>query len=199
MLIHRDALVVHHATTAQDTRYFLDGALIDKDGRTVATDGHTLARFTSNPPEADAPFPPLDGLDVAASADVIISARDLRAALTTIAKKTTDSQYLAIVPNGTHVTIATAKSDRTVLITSQKAEGQFPNYERVMTASKPVVAKVVLSAAYIERLGKMAKQVGAKAITLTLHGDSVDIQTQVFFEAKGENGTLDGAIMPMRA
>lgn len=200
MLIHRDALVVQEVTTPENTRHFLNGAMFDKEGRSVATDGHVLVRFTGN--EIDpAGFPKIDGIaDLAAAADVILSREDLRAALATISKndKQFNPQHLAIVPNGTHVTIATAQLDRTVQIRARKIEGTFPNYHPILVAKKPTIATLVVDPAFLQTIGKMAKDIGARHIKLTLQGDSIAAIEPVLFEAQGTNGKLDGAIMPMR-
>lgn len=201
MLIHKDALAVHEVGSSDDTRYFLNGAMIDKQGRAVATDGRVLVRFTSRACDPDA-FKAIDGVDpFTAADDVIVSRADLVAALATIGKKRHGADgcdYLAIVPNGTNVTIATAKDDRTVVIVARKLDGAFPAYERVLDVKKPVVASVILSPKLLETVARMARNVGAQSIRLVLHGESAEIADQILFTAEGDNGTLDGALMPMR-
>lgn len=197
MLIHKDALYVHEAGDKGRTRYFLDGAYIDAEGRAVATDGHMLVRFASHAGDASA-FASIAGADKADA--VIVSRDDLRAALATIGGEATDVKHIAIVPNGTDVTLATATKDRTVTIITKKQTGTFPNYEAALKVKTPVVATVILNPELLETLARMARQVGAKSLHLAIHGNDPanGVLDQVLFRAEGRNGTLDGAIMPMR-
>lgn len=201
MLIHKDALAVSDVTTKDDTRYFLNGALFDKEGRAVATDGHLLIRFASDPlPPKD--FPGLDGVDVSPAADVIVDAGELRAARATMAARSTIKalDYMAVVPNGDHVTLATTDLDREVRIKARKVGGNFPAYESVLTVKNPVVAELSFNPQSLEVLARIAVKVGVKKLTLKVHAlvGKTEISDQVLFAGRGTNGTLDGAIMTMR-
>lgn len=118
MLIHKDALAVSQVTTKEQSRYFLSGALFDDKGRAVATDGHLLVRFTGDPLEVK-DFPKIDCIkDVGVTGNVILQADDLRAATATMKpsdkNKHRPSNYMAIIPNGSHVTLATSDGVRSV-------------------------------------------------------------------------------------
>jgi DNA polymerase III sliding clamp (beta) subunit (PCNA family) len=201
MLIHRDAFVVHEVTTAEQTRYFLDGALIDKEGRTVATDGHMLVRFTGRDPSDDIT---IADLDTSKAEACIVQREDLKAILQTMTKNGHRGgafDYVAVVPNGQRVTLASVNPDRCVKIETRKVDGTFPAYERVLNSKVPVKATVIIAPDKLRLLASMAEKVKATAITFTLHGRSKQqhVVDQVMFTAEGDNGTLDGAIMPMRA
>lgn len=203
MLIHKDALAVNEIATDEWTnRYFLDGALFDKQGRAVATNGNVLVRFTSRTVDA-ADFPPIDGLsDVSVADDVILASGDLRAARATMKKNNhhlAALDYLAIVPNGDHVTLATSDLSHQVQIRARKIEGTFPTYEKIFNVANPVIAKVCLAPDLLEMLVRIVRKCGGKSIHFTIHGEAGEQSfNQVLFTAKCENGDIDGAIMPMR-
>lgn len=200
MLIHKDALCVSAATVKEQARYFLAGAMFDAEGRAIATNGHTLVRYTSNPCPEDS-FPKMEGLDVTTAEPVIVGADALEAAKTTMAKNSAlvPLSYLALVPNGTHVTIGATNLNEEVRIRTRKVEGTFPDYKKVMdnAALKPVAGKVVLSVEELTVLVRAAKYAGARYIHFTFHGES-PFADPIEFTAKAENGVIDGAIMPAR-
>lgn len=195
MLIHRDALAVSGVTASGNFRYYLNGAMFDDQGRAVATDGHLLVRFTSLPINPSR-FPVIDGLDTTIAKQVIIEGEALKAASRTMGKE----DAMAIVPNGTHVTLATANGNRRVQVTTPNVEGVFPEYERILSVKHPVVATVIFSPDILSRLAHVAQQINARSITFTLHAPTgvCEVNDQVVFTAQGTNGTLDGALMPMR-
>lgn len=204
MLIHKDALALTDVVAKYDAgRYYLSGMLFDAEGRAVVTDGHVLVRFASNQARVE-DFPKVcDGLDLSPAANVIVSKESLKSARTAMPTRATIPilNYFAIVPNGDHVDIVATDLDRAVRITARKIEGEFPKYEKVLTVDKPVRGRVILDPGYLELIGRVAKAVGAHSVHFTLHGDEgdTDILSQLTFTAQTPNGTLDGAVMPMRA
>lgn len=201
MLIHKDALAVSDVASDCDGRYFLNGALFDKKGRAVATNGHVLVRFTSAEMSAEN-FPEMPGLDLEAADDVIVGQDDLKAARATMARRSNIPalDYLAIVPNGDTVTLATNDLDHDVRIKARKVAGTFPAYEKVLTVAAPQVAEIVLSPENLEIIARIALKVGCKSLKFRLHGDPKKgiLMDQVLFEGRCASGTLDGAVMPMR-
>lgn len=201
MLIHRDALAVSEAIGKGGSRdAAIAGACFDEQGRAVATDGHLLVRFASKPCEPEN-FPTIDGLDVAASGEVIVPRADLQAAWATMANpfKVVPLNYLVVAPNGSTVTLATSDGVRRVQITSRKIDAEFPKYQRVMEVGKPLVAEFRLDPHLLAVIAEVGKRTQARSIKFKVYGDNSEIVNQLLFEAKAENGDIDGAIMPMRA
>lgn len=189
MWIHKDALAVSEATADGETRYFLNGAMFDKSGRAVATDGHVLLRFTASAKHTE-------DTQTDPAADVILNANDLKAMAALLPKgKQHDQKYLHIVPNEDRVSISFGNSQREVAINALPVSGTFPQYEKILTMEDAPVATVVFSPAVLEVLCRAARRCNVKSLRMEIRAG----ERQVLFSGDGDNGKLDGAIMPMRS
>jgi DNA polymerase-3 subunit beta len=177
---------VGFAISAEESRYVLNGALVEVKGDTlsmVATDGHRLSRVTV-PVEADAtkflaPRGFLVALDKAIGGD--------------------PAAFVKIEASDENVFASVQDDTGRVTLTHRKLTGQFPNYEAVMPKNSPVSLQVSAEefAAALKRCAQFAdSRSGAVKLTVSpkeiaLHSattdagetdETVDIFTSAQFE-----------------
>src|SRR3990167_4221804 len=61
MLLAKNALQVYRAASTDETRYSLNGILVEPDGATVATDGHIAVKFVPGWKRDAAEYPVIEG------------------------------------------------------------------------------------------------------------------------------------------
>jgi hypothetical protein len=220
MIIRREALsAALAATTADDTRYFLNAVQIDAAKHcVVATNGHILLVATDTNPQADTDFPAIPGAEYhgdPASA-VLADADIIRAMIAATPKKTsigilTSVQLGANGSDNTAVLSATdLKAPRVAVLTNEGRN--FPNYERVLPKAGRPGVRVCLSVEVLDALVKAAKVVRSgvnsnshqiATITFDVPTSATDLQDNAVITAlgitmKGADVTVTGAAMPCR-
>lgn len=213
MIIRREALnAVLPATTADDTRYYLNAVLAEPaNNRVVATNGHVMLFATDNEPQADADFPQVPGADFHGNpAPICIPADIVRSMINAMPKK----HYLPILTaaqlsqNGSEQTAtiaATNLSAPCVATLKRDEQGRFPNYDRVIPKADRPVVRVALAVDVLETLIKSAKAVcgtgrgATKAIiTFEVPTEKRDVESACSVTVKGESVTVTGLAMPCR-
>lgn len=205
-----NALVL--ATTADDTRYFLNGIQIttDEDGKLTAqaTDGHMLLRFKGESGEV-ADFPLVRGAKLEKASKVLIPTPVAKTLAGLLSKVKSSLPILGNVLVGSAPRVGADDEDRaTLVITNLEEEhvvtvrqgevDRFPNTAPLwkMRAESPSV-EVTLGAEILQRLAAAAKATLSRSVQF-----SVPLLSEV--DALGvrfggpEVGTVDGVVMPMR-
>jgi DNA polymerase III sliding clamp (beta) subunit (PCNA family) len=166
MIIRREALnAALAATTADDTRYFLNAVQVNPDKHAIiATNGHILLVATDKAPQLNADFPIVPGAAFHGSpvAPVLIPADSCRAIVAAMPKRSSipilGSAQLST--NGSPSTFTLASTDlaapRIATIDTTDA-GNFPAYERVMPKLDRPSVNVIMAVDVLEQLIKAAK------------------------------------------
>jgi DNA polymerase-3 subunit beta len=150
----------HFSMAQQDVRYYLNGMLLETDGkmlRTVATDGHRLALC-----EMDLP-------SKAAAQQVIIP----RKGVLELQRLLSTDGSVAITIGSSHVRAQIGD----VRFTSKLIDGRFPEYSRVIPTAPPrtVVADRELLRAALHRTSILANE-KYRGIRLALKKNSLTLQ-----------------------
>jgi DNA polymerase-3 subunit beta len=165
-LIHKTSFAI----TADDSRYFLNGArleLTDNDMRMVATDGHRLA-FISVPRPSGSAGPPGSTGNVSA-----------------IVPKKTLSELLKILGDG-ESEVSFAKSDNHLffrigerLLVSKRVDDQFPAYDKVIPTGndKKVTCRTAEIAGAIRRVSLLANE-RSRAVKFGIDSGRMEISSQ---------------------
>ena len=211
MIIRRETLnAVLPATTADDTRYFLDAVLVEPTRhRAIATDGHIMIIATDNSPLADEDFPAIAGAEFHGDpAPIAIPAAIVRSMIATMPKKSS-RPILATVQvgqNGSEETATIAATDLQAprVATIAKDDRRFPAYERVMSVAAPSV-KVAIAIDVLETLIKSAKAVCGTGkrekkpiVTFEVPIGAAEVTTAIGFTVSGLDVTVTGVAMPCR-
>jgi hypothetical protein len=168
VIIRREVLkAVLPATTADDTRYMLNGVQIRPDGAVVATDGHVLLIARDSHPQPDEEFPSGGTLPAFTGnpAAPIVVARDLINKLIAAMPKKSSIPILGSVQvsaNGDGGAVVSAKDLQvpcTVHVPKETDGRQFPPYDRVLPADDRPELRVCLAVNVLEALIKAAKAV----------------------------------------
>jgi hypothetical protein len=209
MIIKRETLnAVLPATTAEDTRYFLDAILAEPEKhRVLATDGHIMLIATDNYPYADADFPAIAGAEFHADPDPIcISTAIAKSMIATMPKKPTIEILAAaqLSRNGSDATATLAATDLQaprIATLHRDDTAKFPAYQRVLDVSQSTV-RVTLSVVVLEAMIKSAKAVSKNKrvplITLDVPTDKPEVCSQLGITIAGDTVTVTGVVMPCR-
>jgi hypothetical protein len=216
-LLHKNvAQALLLATTAEDTRYYLDGLMVEKqdDGSVVtkATDGHMLLQHRSEAQLLE-DFPAVAGASIGQRAKALIPSAILKT-LTAVLNKTKtpipvlqslligDATAPAVEggePVDRAVVVAHQLDKQYVVTVQQDKDQQFPATDRLweLHRKEPTI-EVTLGGEILNRLAAAAKATGAKSLLLRL--PILNAQQAVGVEFGGaETGTIEGLVMPMRA
>lgn len=125
---------VRHCITADDTRYFLNGALLEVDAgradqpaqlRASATDGHRLARATTAASSA-----------MARTARILLPRTALRVLVTFLGDDAQDSRHVVVIPTTSRLYVRGRFQDvGTWHVVSRGIEASFPTFEKPMAAA----------------------------------------------------------------
>lgn len=218
MIISKIALAVAQlASTTDDTRYSLNGVLVEPDGTVVATDGRMmlLAKDTATPDDAEFPIVPAAPYLANPAKGVLVPVAVVTAMIATMPKKTTlpilQSVQLSTVadrPESVTVSATDLTAPRTAMI--DLADGRtFPTYTRVIPPTDRPEIRVCLDVAFLERLCKAAKlaqsgRANGRDISITFGiptaaKDLTDgvVISSVRLTLGGSNVTVTGVIMPI--
>lgn len=166
MIIKRETLkTALHCSTANDSRYFLTGALVELDGRVVATNGHILVIVTDTSTIADDDFPHVNGHALAPLAEKVIVPCEIAKKMFAAQPKKSSIPVLCTSQIGVDQDGKTViqSTDLNVPARAQLQTGadapRFPDYARVLVPTERPHRKICLSAEVIEILAKIARDV----------------------------------------
>jgi hypothetical protein len=227
MIIRRETLnVALAATTADDTRYYLNAVQADPaKHHVVATNGHILLVATEANPWPDCDYPTILGAEYhdEPATPVLIDADTCRSLIAAMPKKSSLPILTCaqLSTNGSPSTFTVAATDlkaRSVtVIDMAESRATFPTYERVMPKLDRPSVNVILAVDVLEQLIKAAKAAnGSNKSTakitfnvptgkadLDMPKDSDDTQGRLVMSAlgvtmTGPDVTVTGAAMPCR-
>lgn len=192
MIIRRETLAaVIPATTADDTRYYLDALCIEPDGRVIATNGHVLLIATDKAPQADADFPSVPGaaFNGTPEGQTLVKSDIIKSLMAVMPKRSTIPILgsIQLSQNGTPQTatlVATNLQTPCVATVTREPDVNFPQYERVFPKA-PAVVRIILAVEVLETLIKSAKAIATKNSSPRITFD---------IPANGRDGVVDGAI-----
>jgi len=224
MIIRREALAgALAATTADDTRYFLNAVQVRQNGDVAATDGHVAFIVHDNRPMDTADFPTVPGADIHGepARDVLVPFETAKRLIAATPKGKRGAGSIPVLAGiqvgrngaeGVTVLAATDLSVPAVATIQHDPNGQrFPELDRVIPAADAARVRVSLAVPVLEAIIKAAKAVhGSKRLqTITLqipepakHVDDAKPQNTIVsalrLEIVGDDLTVTGAVMPCR-
>jgi len=220
MIIRREALqAALAATTADDTRYFLNAVQVRPDGSVAATNGYVAFIVSDSSNMADADFPIVPGAEFHGSpaGNVLVSADVCKRLIKGTEQGKRSMPILRCVQvskNGSEETATLAATDLkipTVATVTKDPDANFPVLERVIPkADKEGIVSIVLGTEVLEQLIKATNAIkgerfskGIRFDIPTHERDRMDkigtVCSAVRVTVKTAEGLeLVGAIMPMR-
>lgn len=209
MIIRREALqATLPATTAHDSRFFLQSVQIEPSGRVVSTNGHVLIIAEDDSPHADADFPQVAAAPFHGSPTkpVLLDASIAKRLIQTMPKKATIPILGAIQVsmNGSPDTVSVLATDLQTPTTATidlREQHTFPQYERLIEQNKTPDnqdVKVCLAVDVLETLIKSAKAVNSKQITFTVPTAKPAVLDALAFSLHAADVKVSGLAMPCR-
>lgn len=212
MIIRREALAaVIPATTAEDTRYFMDALCIEPDGRVIATNGHVLLIATDKAPQPDADFPTVPGAAFNGTPEhqTLVKTDVVKSLMAVMPKRSTIPILgsIQVSQNGTPQTATLAATNLQtpcVATVTREADMNFPQYERCIPTT-PAAVRVILSADVLETLIKSARAIATKksapriTFDIPANGDDGIVAGAIRVSMQGIDVDVTGAAMPMRS
>jgi hypothetical protein len=214
MIVRREAFAgALAATTADDTRYFLNAVQVRQNGDVAATDGHVAFIVHDNRPMETADFPTVPGADIHGepAQDVLVPFDTAKRLIGATAKGKRALPILAgihVGRNGAEGVTVLAATDLAVpavaTIQHDPNGARFPELDRVVPAADTARVRVSLAVPVLEAIIKAAKAVsGSKRLqTITLQIPEADKQNAIVsalrLEIAGDDLTITGAVMPCR-
>lgn len=167
-LINKKHLAVRHAASDDETRYVLNGVLVEEmEGnkiRTVATDGRILAMVNGSC-EEEGNFPVLPELSQApnTSTKSIIPSAAIDKAIKGLPGKKCKLPILeniALKMSENKATLISTDLNQTSVTPTNLIDGHFPNYEIVIPKSDPVF-EMVIGIEVLEKVVDILRQFGS--------------------------------------
>lgn len=201
------------ATTADDTRFYLNAVQLHPDGRVVATNGHILliAKGKDSLTDEDMPIIPSAPFIGSPTTPVLLLAPTVARVIAGIPKSTGRGVRLPVLqtvqisttdPDGA-VTLASTDGAIPTVATVLPTDERFPNWERVIPSADQKTVDLCLGIPVLEALLKAAKiTCGAKyptpTITFTIPTAAPIVISAVGISISGADVDVTGVAMPCR-
>jgi hypothetical protein len=206
MLIPRKALEVVRAASKDQTRQALCGILIEPDGSTVATNGHSLVRFKPTYLDDAKEFPAIDGCnpvdEVLSLRPFILGSESVSILLKALPKKSRVLPILgnialdvAATNNNGNAVCATTDLENPQIFKPRKVDAEFPTYQAVMPRSKPKMT-IGFKREVFENVLDTLKAMNVEYFVMEIRDETGPLELKA--STKEQDGIVISLIMPAR-